>query len=139
MMRVLVILVAFLMFSASLAVAQTHPCDLTYPTSGTGVVGPHPLKLCHPGTDASGTAPVTSWELYIDGAGGATITMTTNGIANAAGLKEYTATVQALLGTHTYEVSAVNSIGESAKSAPFTFVATPAPTAPASPVKVRVG
>ncbi len=132
-MKKAIILIA-LLFIPKVAFTQTHYCDTVPPTSGTATVGVLPIELCQAAVDIP-----TSFKLYIDGAGGATLTLTTDNIISLGGQKVWHGTVQVLLGTHTYQVSAVNAVGESAKSPSFTLTANPVPTAPTSPAKVKVG
>jgi hypothetical protein len=124
-----------LLLFPSLAFAQTHPCDLTPPTSLTitaGSVTPT-LGWCH-ADDATGYA------VYVDGTKSALTAVTKSATANTGGLFYFSvATGIPVLGVHTYEMTATNAVGESAKSSPFVLTVNPAPTVPSSPVKVRVG
>lgn len=125
------------------AQAQTHPCDTQFPQAATVTQGTISFGFCHSGTDDTNTDPVTSWFVYVDGVKAPLSGVTTSGVANAVGLKLFTAKIQVLQGVHTLHFSAVNSKGEGPKSVvPFDLtVSPPAPPpshVPASPVNGRV-
>jgi hypothetical protein len=137
-MRIVWMFVAVL-FSPVVAFAQTHPCDLTTPTSGTATAGQTAtLALCHPGVDTNGN-PVTGFAIYLDGAR-STPTLTRGATANSAGLWEYTApmVVPATAGLKTYESAALSGTLESPKSVPFVLTVTLPRTVPLAPTKTLI-
>lgn len=109
---------------STVATAQTHECDKTFPTSLTVSLQAQVLTFCHSGfvTDPSGNKlPITEWRLYQDG-GTTPITFTgkTDGVVSASGQKAYTTTITADPGQHTFTVKAfAPGAGESPASNPF--------------------
>lgn len=119
----------------SLAAQTPHPCDGAAPTTATVVEGTRQLVWCWDGKDANGNVTtLTQWAVYI----GTTRTVLTNILAgstvNAAGLRDYRASVPFTRGTYTLQYVAVNAVGESARSPTFTLVVQPPPAVPSAPI-----
>ncbi len=126
---------------ASLAQAQTHPCDMPGPTSGTATPGQMmTLSACHSGKDANGnTIVITGWALY-DNATRTTPTLIKGTTSATSGLSIYTLalTAPATIGLHTYQLAAIDAAGESAKSSPFVLTVSVPLTVPVAPGQLVV-
>ncbi len=124
------------LFWSSALHAQTHPCDLTAPTSGTGVAGATAtVQFCHDGKDSTGTVNITptSFRLY-DNNVGTPIAMTKGTTSPTSGKTVYTGTYTVpAVGAHALQVSALVGAVEGTKSATFTLTSVAAvPSAPTS-------
>ncbi len=126
-------------FTGAFAVAAqvTHPCDGPAPTAGNVIAGSRTFTWCWDGKDTNGnpTTP-SSWALYVNGSRNVLSSVTVGTTANAAGMRLYSVTIPIPSGTTAYEVVAVNTIGEAAKSATFTVTAALPATVP-SPSVIR--
>jgi len=124
----------------TLAAAQAHPCDGPFPTTATVVEGTRTIEWCHAGLDTNGNpTTVTSWRVYVDNALAATIlpaAVTIGSTANAAGLRLHSSTLAVTRGSRAVQMSAVNAVGEAARSIVFTATVT-APAAPPSTLQIR--
>lgn len=140
-MKKFLFLIAFL-FIAQLVSAQTHPCDVTPPTSGTGVAGqPMILGHCHVGTDTNNN-PITGFAVY-DNTVRTLVAISSwvkSATANAQGRFYYTylTTVPATGGLHTFQTAAMSGTAESVKSNPFALTVSLPQTAPVAPTNLRV-
>lgn len=115
--------------------AQSHPCDLVQPTSGTGVAGQVlSLHACHPGVDTNGN-PITGWAIYDNGV--RQVLALTKGTTQALnGQFDYSGpyTVPATAGLHQIEYVVLWGALESPRGGPFALTVSlplsglPAPT-----------
>lgn len=115
----LLLLVALALW-ASVASAQTHPCDEPPVSSGVHVEGPITLGWCHGLLDVNNEPTViTGWNLYINNVPQA-VPVTTDGVRSpATGEMLFTTTVLFQRGIFTLAVSSENAAGESAQTSPF--------------------
>lgn len=124
------------LFWSSALHAQTHPCDVATPTSGSGVAGAtEQVQFCHDGKDSTGTVTITptSFRLY-DNNVGAPVAMTKGTTSATSGKTVYTGTYTVpAVGAHALQVSALVGAAESLKSTTFTLTSVAAvPSAPTS-------
>lgn len=127
-------------FSNAFAVqSTTHPCDTTPISRTTALVGqPVTVGVCHPLLDVNGnpTTP-TSYRVYRNG-----ILLTLTPTVSAASLTgwvlaSFTRT-ETVAGSSSYEVSAVNAVGESTRSAPLAVTVTQPAAVPVPPGRGRI-
>jgi len=120
---------------AAPAFAQSHPCDANPPSSATVNAGSLFVGWCHNRLDVQEQpTTVTSWALYANTTRTALTNVTTNGVANAAGLVFYRATVNFTQGNYTVYVVGLNSAGEAPRGDPFLLNAGQVNEAVPSPV-----
>lgn len=133
------LLISAIVLMASAVSAQTHPCDLVAPTSGTAVAGQtRTLSVCHSGLDTNGNA-IDGTKVYDNGVGSA-ITLTKSATANAAGFYEFTApyVVPSVAGVHTLAATFISGTFESPTSSPFVLTVSLPRTAPVAGTKTQV-
>lgn len=123
------------------AAAQTHPCDLPQPTSGTAVAGaPITIQGCAGPMDVNGN-PVnpTGFALYDNGVR-TTPAFVFGTQAPVSGFFVVTvaATAPTTGGVHTYQLAEFNAVGEGAKSPPFVLTVSLPPGVPVAPTKLIV-
>lgn len=113
---------------ASVASAQTHPCDLPPTPNPTTKNSTVTVGFCHDQKDANGaTDAITAFKIYLDGNVVLTWTSPTGltpktPTPNAAGFYYYEAPAIAVTkGNRGVSVAAVDADGESALSATFPF------------------
>lgn len=142
-----VLLCLLLLLLPRLVSAQTHPCDLPAPPSGTAVAGSTmALSACLPPNDINGVpiTSVTGWTVYDNGVS-TSLTLTKGTTSAASGLTRWAGPwiAPSQPGSHAIEVTATgsNSSGtakESPKSAPFSLALSAAPASPTAPVKLAI-
>lgn len=135
-----VVLVALVVLSLpSLAMAQTHPCDIT-PTQNATFTGQVKAQWCWDGKNTDGLPDTaTTYKVYFD----SDVTPTVTGVptlvtttANAAGQKLYESSYfAAKAGPHSIRVSVSDASAESLASLPFAFSQVVAP--PSQPFGLR--
>jgi hypothetical protein len=132
-MKRLIFACLFLLLSSTLY-AQTHYCDQTQPTTGTGIAGQTlVVTLCNDGKDSTGTVTLTptSFKLYDNNA--ATVIGMTKGTTSAtSGKSLYTGSyVVPPTGVHVLQTTALAGTNEGPKSPSFTLTVVAAvPSAP---------
>lgn len=135
------IVLMFVLLTASSASAQTHPCDVTPPTTGSAIsTTPLFAEWCQPLTNAIDAVTVYR--------GGTPTKLTPleqqTPTANAGGLVQYRVSIGPLpAGTHTIELAAWNKnqngvAQEGPRSLPFTLTVAALLPAPVAPSRVRV-
>ncbi len=136
-MKRLTLLLCFLAMP-TLAYSQTHYCDTTPATSGTGTVGvPMTIQACAGANDVNGTpVTITAWTLY-DGAASTPITMAKGSTSAVSGKSVYSgAFTPATAGSHALAITATGNSKESAKSVSFLLSVLPPPAAPPAPTNL---
>lgn len=125
----------------TLAAQVAHPCDGTPASVPSKLVGQSfEFGWCHDGTDTNGTpTSLTAWRVYRNGVLLSGVSVSTGTVANGQGLvySSFQRT-ETTSGVVTFETSAVNTVGESAKLAPVTVTITVPPAPPSAPVKGRI-
>ena len=124
-MQRLLILMSLMLACASIASAQTHPCDI--PPDGNTTLqtnGPVSVGFCQAPKDADGnTVTLTGFRVTIDGADVFKGPLSPIGAPNATGLSYYETpkTIVLAKGSHTAVAYASSADGESAGTDPFVF------------------
>ena len=140
MLKAIGIAILLVLGLSASAQAQSHYCDTTPPTSITVSEGSVPLTWCHPRRDTNGNVTtITVWALYANNIRTGLTGVTTNGIANAAGLVAYQAAVGFPRGNYTLQLAAVNATGEGARSNPFALGVAAPDSVPVAPSKLSAG
>jgi hypothetical protein len=136
-MRRLLLLSVLLLLPAAVQ-AQTHYCDTTPPTSGTGTVGVAlTIQACASPNDTNGNpVTVTGWTLY-DNAVGTAVTMTKGTTSPVSGKTVYAGSyTPPTAGSHSLQTTATGNAKESAKSTPFLLAVSLPPAAPVAPTNL---
>ena len=132
---------AMLLLGLPSAAWAQHPCDVVTGSSGTAIEGLVTLGWCHNTQDVNGlSTQISQWNIYVNGNATTLVAVTTDGTRSSQGDVLYQATVPFVRGTYSIEVSAVNSAGESAHTAPFALgvAAADFPSVPSAPRFPRV-
>jgi hypothetical protein len=139
-------LILVLLAMPAMAHAQTNYCDTLPQNFGTAVAGSAAtIHLCDSLLDTNGNlTTISGWALYTQIGTGPVVRTTptfTQGTKSAVtGLWDFSSpiTVPTTPGVTTYQVAAINTFGEGAKSAPFALTVTLPATVPAAPTNVTV-
>lgn len=140
-MKLLGLTLGTLLLLATPAFAQTHYCDATQPTSGTGVAGQTlTISECSDNKDTNGNATVITGGFLYDNGVKTAITLTPGSVSTVSGKQLYTATytVPATAGLRTLQTSFQNASGESAKGNSFALTVSLPPSVATAPSGLTV-